>query len=137
MTDRQVNALAAFVSEGRGDWQAPGVVAELRRQREHYDPWQLAVAMIRRASDPSNTTPRLQQFDQAGFVACRRHPNAPVRTDGRCGVCHSEAREDTSGEIRDRGGKPIPAEARRLIDEAIHGQRQTATSQPARESSDA
>ena len=92
MTDRQVNALAAFVAEGREDWQAPGVVAELRRQREHFDPWQLAAALIKRASDPANATPRLQPFDREGFVACRRHERAPIRTDGTCAVCFSEAR---------------------------------------------
>lgn len=91
MTDRQVNALAAFIAEGRDDWQAPGVVAELRRQREHFDPWQLAAAMLKRASDPGNTTPRLQPFDREGFVACRRHQGASTRTDGTCGVCFAEA----------------------------------------------
>lgn len=92
MTDRQVNALAAFISEGREDFQAPGVVAELRRQREHYDPWQLAAAMIKRASDPANLTPRLQGFDREGFVACARHPGSTVRTDGTCGSCFADSR---------------------------------------------
>lgn len=90
MTDRQVNALAAFIAEGTS-WDTPGIVAELRRQREHYDPWQLAAAMCKRASDPANTTPRLQPFDREGFVTCRRHPGAPVRTDGTCGRCYAEA----------------------------------------------
>jgi len=90
MTDRQVNALAAFLADGTS-WDTPGIVAELRRQRGHYDPWQLAAAMCKRASDPANLTPRLQPFDGEGFVGCRRHPGASVRTSGVCGVCHSEA----------------------------------------------
>lgn len=91
MTDRQVNALAAFIADGC-EWDTPGIVAELRRQREHFDPWQLAAAMCKRASDPANTTPRLQPFDREGFVSCRLHPTGSTRRDGTCGVCFSEAR---------------------------------------------
>lgn len=94
---------------------APGIVAELQRQRDRYDPLQLVVAMARRCSDPRNTTPRLQAFDFEGHVACRRHPGASVRTDGLCSVCRNDALADDSGTIRDRGGRPIPAEARELI----------------------
>lgn len=90
MTDRQVNALAAFIADGCG-WDSPGIVAELRRQREHYDPWQLAAAMIKRASDPANTTPRLQAFDREGFVGCRRHLGVNPRADGTCPVCRNDA----------------------------------------------
>lgn len=90
MTDRQVNALAAFLAEGTS-WDTPGIVVELRRQREHFDPWQLAAAMCKRAADPANTTPRLQPFDGEGFIACRRHPQSSVRTDGTCGKCFAEA----------------------------------------------
>lgn len=92
MTDRQVNALAAFLADGTS-WDTPGIVAELRRQREHHDPWQLAAAMCKRASDPANTTPRLQPFDREGHVGCRRHPRSTIRTDGTCAVCWSEANE--------------------------------------------
>lgn len=112
MTDRQVNALAAFIADGTS-WDTPGIVAELRRQREHYDPWQLAAAMLRRASDPANLTPRLQAFDAAGFVSCARHPGASVRTDGTCGVCFSEAHESDTPATFTRRSPPV--EARRLV----------------------
>ena len=91
LTDLACRAFAAFVHELRPDFDAAGVVAALRAEREYYDPWQLAAAMCKRAADPANTTPRLQPFDREGFIACRRHPGAPVRTSGVCGFCHSEA----------------------------------------------
>ena len=112
MTDRQVNALAAFIAEGR-DWDSPGIVAELRRQREHYDPWQLAAAMIKRASDPANLTPRLQGFDREGFVACGRHPGSTVRTDGLCATCRNDALavDYVPRKPRDPKAEPRPLEA--------------------------
>lgn len=123
ISDLGIRAIAAFVAEHRPDFDALGVVAALRQARDDYDPWQLAVAMIRRASDPRNLTPRLQGFDADGVVSCRRHPGAAVRTDGLCGICFAEANADESGGIHDRGGKPISAEARALIDAAISSQR--------------
>src|SRR3954467_8200958 len=107
ITDLGIRALAAFVADQRPDWDAPGVVAALRAEREHYDAWQLAAAMIRRAADPANLTPRLQTFDgEGGFVACRRHPGAPVRTDGCCGVCFAEAHESDEAAYFDRRPRP-------------------------------
>lgn len=103
MTDRQINALAAFICEGRSDFDNPGVVAALRATRDRYDPWQLAMAMIRRAADSSNLTPRLQAFDFDGQVGCRRHPGAPIRTDGTCGWCFADAH---GVEYEPRRGEP-------------------------------
>lgn len=90
ITDRAINALAAFIAEQRPDWQPPGIVAALRAERDS-DPWQLAQRMLKRASDPANTAPRLQKRDLPLLVGCRRHPGAPVRTDGTCGVCWAES----------------------------------------------
>lgn len=112
LSDRACNALAVFIAEGRPDFDVPGIVAELRRQREHCDPWQLASAMCKRASDPANTTPRLQPFDRDGLVACARHPGAPTRTDGVCGRCFAEANavEYEPRTARDTTADPHPLE---------------------------
>ena len=112
MTDRQVNALAAFIADGC-EWDAPGVVAALRAEREHYDCWQLAQAMIRRAADPRNLAPRLQPFDHdAKPMTCRKHPSAGVRTDGTCGGCYADRVEAPAPvRRRDPSADPHPLES--------------------------
>ena len=113
LSDRACNALAVFIAEGRSDFDTPGIVAELRRQREHYDSWQLAAALIKRASDPANLTPRLQGFDREGFVACARHPGSTVRTDGTCATCRNDAlaADYVPRKPRDPKAEPRPLEA--------------------------
>lgn len=118
MTDRQVNALAAFIAEGRPDWQAPGVVAALRAEREEHDPWQLAVAMVRRAADPKNLTPKLQPFDHTDQPRCSRHPSAGIRTDGTCGGCFAD-RIGQEPVALHRQPTPPPAPLRQLVRDAV------------------
>lgn len=117
-TDLALRALAAFVADCRPDWQAPGILTALRAEAEAH-PLQLAQRMLRRASDPRNTSPRLQPFDEAVTIGCRSHPGAPTRTNGDCGVCFSERYADEAAVMRDRGGRPIPAEARAEMQRAI------------------
>lgn len=117
--DAALRALAFYVNSARPDFQSPGILAALRDEADS-DPLQLALRMIHRAADPKNTTPRLQPFDGEGFVSCRRHPGASVRVDGDCGLCFAERNGDDSGAIRDRGGRPIPDEARAVMVAALH-----------------
>lgn len=93
ITDLGVRALAAFIHEQRPDFDAAGIAAALRADRDTSDGWQLALRMIHRAADPRNTTPRLQPFDAPALVGCRRHPGAAIRTNGDCAVCFAERYE--------------------------------------------
>lgn len=127
LTDRQVEHLADFVMLGRPDWHKLGIVAELRRQRDHHDAWQLAAAMIRRAGDPRNLTPKLQPHDhEPKPVGCRTHPGAAVRADGLCAACVVDQRVVDQrvvariGEPSMRDRMPMPEQARAAF-EALFG----------------
>lgn len=109
MSDLACRALAAFISECRDDFDAPGVLAELRRQRDRHDPWQLAVAMVRRAANPGNVSPQLQAFDHFGPVSCRWHPTARVRPDGRCSACWVDANAAEYEPRQGSAGHPLRA----------------------------
>src|SRR5436190_14144315 len=114
MTDRQINALAAFIADGRPDWQPQGIAAALRACRDDYDGWQLAAAMIRRASKPGNRTPQLQDFDHAEpRIACPDHPSAGVRLDGTCGGCWANRHQ--AGPVPEKPRTPPPAPLRQLV----------------------
>ena len=101
MTDRQINALAAFIADGRPDWQPQGVAAALRACRDDYDGWQLAAAMIRRASKPGNRTPQLQDFDHTEPRItnwCRANVH-----NGRIPAGHFYARANSRDRVRNLG----------------------------------
>lgn len=57
MTEVQAQALAAFVSRVRTDWNPPGIVKALEKAAPTADVHDVACALIRLAADPTVKTP--------------------------------------------------------------------------------
>jgi hypothetical protein len=55
--------LAAVVAALRDDWDERGIVAALAKARDRGDVWQVSMAAIRAAADPSNRTPAVIAMD--------------------------------------------------------------------------
>lgn len=124
-TQRAIANLASLVREcqveaGIRPWDEPGIAAELRRPEHGNVPLAaLAWAAIRAALDSRNDTPVVLHLGNRAWEAfdpwpCKTHPECKSRrTNGECGACWADRNASrTPGQIRDRGGSPIPAEAR-------------------------
>lgn len=131
MTRIELARLAAAINVLRPDWPTPSLQTFLG-QHLHRPLLDVAVALTWVATDPDTKTPaRLNEAGpwwQASRTAdvpqavndCPRHPETGLRLDpvtGRtsCAGCHVDAHADDSGTIRDRGGKPIPDQARQVL----------------------
>lgn len=87
LTHKQATTLAAFLHELRGDWDRPGIIAELGKARAMAPASDLAIAAVRAASDPNNRTPAVIGMEGAHW---RGSAVAPKRTFVRaetCGIC--------------------------------------------------
>jgi hypothetical protein len=86
-----------------------------------------------------NDTPAaIQHLDNRAWESdwyppCRIHPQTRARRpNGQCAACWTDRREGPdAGVIRDRGGRPIPAEARSAVDAALSASKPPAASKRA------
>jgi hypothetical protein len=124
-SQRQVSALAALVHECRPSWNEAGIAAEVRRHA-HLPLLTVARAMLRAAADPNNETPGVLSSETgpvwtgADVNRCARHPEQWARrTDGECASCFADRCGVAGAPMRDRGGKPIPAETRAAMRAAL------------------
>lgn len=134
ISQRAVAALAALVHEiqaqaGVTPWDEPGIAAAIRKTPD-VPLQQLAVAFTRGCLDPANLTPAVladlnnRAWDSDWHLPCKTHPQTRARrTDGECAGCYADRRADESSVMRDRGGRPIPDDARAQMLTAIGGTR--------------
>lgn len=123
ITPAGISALAALVHEIRPDWDRRGIAGAAHQVAGQVPFVALAIAFLRGAVDPDNDTPAAIQhldnraWESGWYPPCRTHPQTRARRpNGQCAACWTDRREDPdAGVIRDRGGKPIPDEARQLI----------------------
>jgi hypothetical protein len=124
--ERFVGNLATLMTELRPDWDVAGCVAALRKLPRSLPPAALAFAAIRYADDETNTTPAhiadlgnraWESFDPS---PCRTHPEQRARrTNGECASCFADRCGVAGAPMRDRGGKPIPDDARAVMRAAL------------------
>lgn len=146
ISQRAVAALAALVHECRPDWHEAGVAAETRKHPQ-IPLVDLAITMLRAASIPSNDTPAC--ISQEGNAAwnddrpyrCRKHPeNRARRTNGECASCWADRQEKPAPPM-DRGGVPMPEQARAdvlaALDASIRARTEIETAEPEEAKADA
>lgn len=144
-SNQAINALAFLMHEVRPDWDAPGCVAALRRVPE-VGLVDLIVAAVKCAADPANDTPvalvhlNNRVWDSDWYLPCKTHPKVRARrTNGECAGCYADRMED-SRPISDRGGVPMPEQARAdvlaALDASIRA-RKTETVEPEEAKADA
>src|SRR5690554_111679 len=63
LTKPGAERLAAFLRTLRTDWDEPGIVAALARAKDRGDAYQIAIAAVRCAGDPTNRTPAVIAMD--------------------------------------------------------------------------
>lgn len=149
MTKVELARLAGALHVLRPDWPADSLQTFLG-QFLHRPLRDVAVAMVWVTTDPDTRSPgrvleagpwwSASRTTDAPHVVndCPRHPETGLRLDpvtGRtsCAGCHVDAHADDTGTIRDRGGKPIPDQARDVMQQAIRRPTPVATSEPATE----
>lgn len=152
MTKIELARLAAAINVLRPDWPITSLQTFLANGHHHRPLRDVAVALTWIATDPDTHSPgRLNEpgpWWHASRTAdvpqvvndCPRHPETGIRLDpvsGRtiCAGCHVDAHADDSGAIRDRGGRPVPDQARDVIQQVIHrpATPDDATAEPATE----
>lgn len=118
--------LASLMNACRPDWDVAGCVAALRSLPPNLPVVEMAIAAMRLCGDPANRTPavltdlRNHAWDSDWYLPCREHPQTRARhTSGECAACRADRRGIPNAPMRDRGGKPIPDEARELITAAL------------------
>lgn len=123
MTTERV--LVDLLVELRPEWDVAGCVAALRAMPDLPLPT-LVYGLLRYATDPANLTPKHladlgnRAWDSTDPWPCRIHPLTKARRiDGTCASCWADAHVDDHPQLRDRGGRPIPDEARRLVVAAL------------------
>lgn len=88
LTPGQARTLAAFVGSLRPDWGRPGIEAALEKARPVAAAGDVAVAAIRAAQSPGNTTPAVIALDGphwATSTGMAYFPPAPSHE--RCSIC--------------------------------------------------
>lgn len=148
MTKTELARLAAAINVLRPDWPIPSLQTFLTNGHHHRPLRDVAVALTWIATDPDTQSPgRLNEpgpWWSASRTAdtpqvvndCPRHPETGLRVDpvtGRtsCAGCWVDDHEaDEPGRIDDRGGKPIPDQAREAIEQVIRRPETTAGEAP-------
>lgn len=137
MTPIELHRLAGAIATLRPDWPASSLQTFLDRHFAYRPIRDVAVALTYVALDPDTTNPgrvlEAGPWWQASATSdvprtindCPRHPEHGLRIDTRtgnstCAGCHVDAHADDSSAIHDRGGRPIPHQARQLVDAALH-----------------
>lgn len=133
MTKTEATRLAAAVAVLRPDWPEPSLRTFIGQHLAHRAYRDVSVALAWVATDPDTHTParvleagpwwqasRTADVPRAGND-CPRHPFAGIRVDHRgrqvCAGCYADEHADEAPQLRDRGGKPPPADVReRLLD---------------------
>lgn len=123
--------IATLMTCARPDWDVAGCVAALRALPPDLPVAELVIGAMRYSTDPANLTPahladfRNRAWAADWYPACSKHPDyRGRRTSGECGRCYAE-RVAVEYRLPDRGGRPIPDEARRTIANALHATPET------------
>ena len=126
MTEVQAQALAAFVSRVRTDWNPPGIVAALEKAAPTADVHDVACALIRLAEDATVKTPGL--LPQPGPHWLKPDGSKPARRGDHTLTCPEHAERLPCGRcIADTGAPPaeVIGDIRAALDAAktTHHQR--------------
>lgn len=126
MTEVQAQALAAFVSRVRTDWNPPGILAALEKAAPTADVHDVACALIRLAEDGTVKTPGL--LPQPGPHWLKPDGSKPARRGDHTLTCPEHAERLPCGRcIADTGAPPaeVLGDIRAALDAAktTHHQR--------------
>lgn len=119
-SNQAINALAFLMHEMRPDWDTPGCVAALRKC-PNVGLALLVIAAARYAADARHETPAHladlgnHSWDSDWYPPCRIHPQTKARRlNGQCAACWADSQEKPAPPMN-RGGRPIPPDARELM----------------------
>lgn len=144
LSQRFVTMLAGLCHDTRAalevtpPWDEAGIAYEIRRHA-HVRPDALAIAFIRGATDPQNTTPAAlsqdanRAWDAQHAWRCRVHPETRARRlNGECGACYADRHEDPDAVAR-FVRQPVPDAALALAGRGTSPERASPTGRPERE----
>lgn len=144
MTKIELSRLAAALNLLRPDWPTPSLTTFLEQHFGYRPLHDATVVLAWIATDPDTKTParalepgpwwQAVRTADAPRVAntCMDHEHAGLRLDlvtGRtvCAGCWADRNADPDAAMPDRGGKPIPPDARHQLLTAIHPPRRSSS----------